>query len=144
MFTIKKFSASETEWWERALAIRKAVFVDELGVDPSLEYENEAESVHYLLFLGEKALATARWRETGHGIKLERFAVLPAYRNRGIGEILLHEIIKEHTTSGRPVYLHAQARAADFYLRNGFSITGEPFSEAGITHYKMVWTGDGT
>jgi predicted GNAT family N-acyltransferase len=139
MFTIKRFSFQDKVMAEKAFSIRKAVFVEEQGVDASLEYDHEEEAHHYLLLLSEKPIATARWRETEKGIKLERFAVLPQFRNRGIGEILLKEVLKDVISAEKPIYLHAQLKAVPFYQRNGFFKTGEPFTEAGISHYLMKY-----
>jgi predicted GNAT family N-acyltransferase len=137
MFSVKRFSSSDKELFEQASSIRRAVFVEEQGVDAALEYEHEEEAHHYLLILGEKPIATARWRETEKGIKLERFAVLPAFRNRGLGEIILKEVLNDVITTGKTIYLHAQVKAVPFYQRNGFVIEGPQFTEAGIEHFKM-------
>ena len=137
MFVVKRFTFGDKELAEKAFLIRKTVFVEEQGVDPALEYDHEEEARHYLLFLGEKPIATARWRETEKGIKLERFAVLPQFRNRGIGEIILKEVLKDVSSSGKVIYLHSQIRAVPFYQRNGFSKVGEQFTEAGIEHFFM-------
>ena len=139
MFTVKRFSFRDTEMAQQAFSIRKAVFVEEQGVDATLEYDHEEEARHYLLFLGEKPIATARWRETGQGIKLERFAVLPHFRNRGIGEIVLKEVLKDVSSLGKMVYLHSQLKAVPFYQRNGFVKIGEQFTEAGIEHFFMKY-----
>ncbi|MEI7726681.1 MAG: GNAT family N-acetyltransferase [Bacteroidota bacterium] len=139
MFIVKRFSFQDQEMATQAFAIRKAVFVEEQGVDASLEYDHEEEARHYLLFLGEKPLATARWRETEKGIKLERFAVLPQFRNRGIGEVILKEVLKDVTSMEKPIYLHAQLKAVSFYERNGFYKVGEQFTEAGIGHFLMKY-----
>lgn len=137
MFSVKRFSFQDTEMAEKAFAIRKMVFVEEQGVDPNLEYDHEEEAHHYLLFLGEKPIATARWRETEKGIKLERFAVLPQFRNRGIGEVILKEVLKDVSSSEKMIYLHAQTKAVAFYGRNGFYKVGDQFTEAGIWHFLM-------
>jgi predicted GNAT family N-acyltransferase len=139
MFVVKRFSFRDQELIQQAFVIRKAVFVEEQGVDGDLEYDHEEEANHYLLFLGEKPIATARWRETEKGIKLERFAVLPQFRNRGIGEIILKEVLKDVSSSGSMVYLHSQVKAVSFYERNGFFKTGKQFTEAGIEHFFMKY-----
>jgi predicted GNAT family N-acyltransferase len=36
------------------------------------------------------------------------------------------------------VYLHAQAEAAGFYSRTGFTDSGKSFMEAGILHVEML------
>ena len=139
MFKVIKFTSEDIELANQALDIRKKVFVEEQGVDPALEYDHEEEARHYLLFLGIKPIAAARWRETGKGIKLERFAVLPGFRNRGFGEIILSAVLKDVTASGKTIYLHSQLKAVPFYERNGFFKEGKPFTEAGIEHCLMTY-----
>ncbi len=137
MAEVKRFNFNEKELAKQAFAIRRKVFVEEEGVDPDLEYDHEEEAQHYLLLLGGKAIATARWRETEKGIKLERFAVLPEFRNRGLGGIILKEVINDVVPLGKAIYLHSQLRAVPFYERNGFVKEGEIFYEAGMGHYLM-------
>jgi len=137
MIEIKRFSFEDKNLAELAFSIRRKVFVDEQGVDPNLEYDKEDQAHHYLLLLAGKPIATARWRETEKGIKLERFAVLPEFRNRGFGEIILDEVLRDVRQLGKTVYLHSQSRAVSFYERNGFFKEGEMFVEAGIEHYYM-------
>ena len=137
MIEVKRFSFENSELANQAFAIRRKVFVDEEGVDPTLEYDKEEESHHYLLLQDGKAVATARWRETEKGIKLERFAVLPELRKRGLGEIILKEVLKDVMKLGKVVYLHSQLRAVPFYERNGFVKEGEVFYEANMGHYYM-------
>ena len=127
---------------EMAFMVRRKVFVEEEGVDPALEYDaNEPMAHHYLVLLGEKPVGTARWRETPDGIKLERFAVLKEFRNQGIGEKLVAEVINDVLPSGKKIYLHSQLRAVPFYERNGFTRQGEIFYEANMGHFYMEYTG---
>jgi predicted GNAT family N-acyltransferase len=137
MYEVKRFSFNDKDLAKQAFAIRRKVFVEEEGVDPALEYDHEEEAHHYLLLLGGKALATARWRETEKGIKLERFAVLPEFRNRGLGGIILKEVINDVVPLGKPIYLHSQLRAVPFYERHGFVKEGAVFYEADMGHYYM-------
>jgi predicted GNAT family N-acyltransferase len=137
MIEIKRFTIEDKNLAELAFSIRRKVFVDEQGVDQNLEYDKEGQAQHYLLILAGKPIATARWRETEKGIKLERFAVLAGFRNRGFGEIILAEVLKDVSTLGKTIYLHSQVRAVPFYERNGFIKEGEIFVEAGIEHYIM-------
>ncbi len=137
MTEVKRFHCNDKGLAEQAFAIRRKVFVEEEGVDPDLEYDHEEEAHHYLLLLNGKALATARWRETEKGIKLERFAVLPEFRNRGLGGIILKEVINDVVPLGKTIYLHSQLRAVPFYERHGFVKKGPIFYEAGMGHYYM-------
>jgi predicted GNAT family N-acyltransferase len=141
MIEVKRFTIKDNNLAEQAFSIRRKVFVDEQGVDQALEYDKEDQSNHYLLLLAGKPIAAARWRETLKGIKLERFAVLPEFRNRGFGEIILNEVLKDVKSLDKPVYLHSQARAVPFYERNGFLKEGNVFIEAGIEHYYMKFSG---
>ena len=141
MILVKSFSLPDKSMAEQAFAIRRAVFVEEQGIDSGLEYDHEAEAHHYLALLDGKPIATARWRETETGIKLERFAVLAAFRRRGVGAQLLHVVLQEVTPAGKIIYLHAQLRAVPFYERHGFCKVGPQFNEADLAHYKMQYSG---
>ncbi|MDT8393127.1 MAG: GNAT family N-acetyltransferase [Bacteroidales bacterium] len=118
--------------------IRQSVFVEEQHVEPALEYdEYEEESTHYLLTYDGIPVATARWRETGKGIKLERFATRLSHRNRGLGAHLLMKVLEDVIPLRKRIYLNAQLKAIPFYQREGFVKIGDQFTEAGIEHYEM-------
>ena len=141
MIRIVSFPYTDQELFKQAFAIRQAVFVNEQGVPAELEYDgHEAEATHYLLYYNETPVGAARWRKTGHGIKLERFAVLPGYRNKGLGDALVKKVLEDVMPLHTPVYLHSQLPACNLYKRAGFVIVGEVFYEAGMAHYKMVLT----
>ncbi len=141
MIRTERFKVKESpDLAEKAFSIRREVFVVEQFVDPDLEYDEfEQESMHYLLSDDEIPVATARWRETPNGIKLERFATLKEYRNRGIGNKILDEVMKDVIDLRKPIYLNSQVTAIRFYERNGFVKEGEMFEEANIQHYKMTF-----
>ncbi|WP_018478980.1 GNAT family N-acetyltransferase [Pontibacter roseus] len=124
--------------------IREQVFVLEQQVPRDAEYdEHETTARHYLATCEGVPCGAARWRVTEQGVKLERFAVLPDYRNRQVGarllEAVLGDVIAAHPDS--KVYLHAQLPAINFYKRHGFVAEGDMFSECDIQHYKMVYKG---
>ncbi len=124
---------------EQAWAIRTEVFVVGQNCPPELEWEYEEESTHFLAFLNEKPVGTARWRQTEKGIKLERFAVLEEARNQGVASALLTHLLNEELVgSNQTLYLHAQLTAAPLYAKFGFEPKGENFWEADIEHVKMV------
>ncbi|OON67312.1 GNAT family N-acetyltransferase [Hymenobacter sp. CRA2] len=127
-----------------AFAIRHEVFVQGQNVPPEKEHDqhDQTDAAHYLARTNEGTpCGAARWRVTDNGVKLERFAVLEAYRNQQAGAALLQAVLQDvaaaHPTA--EVYLHAQLPAVRFYLRHGFETVGEQFTEAGIDHYKMRW-----
>ena len=139
MWSLRKIQASDVDFL-LAQQIRTAVFVQEQGVDASDEYDAFEEiSQHYLVAVDSKEVATARWRFTSNGIKLERFAVLPTYRGKGIGKYLVEQVIEEVQKYAKPIYLHAQIQVVDFYQKLGFEKEGPLFEEAGIQHFKMLF-----
>ena len=139
MWSLRKIQASDVDFL-LAQQIRTAVFVQEQGVDASDEYDAFEEiSQHYLVAVDSKEVATARWRFTSNGIKLERFAVLPTYRGKGIGKFLVEQVIEEVQKYAKPIYLHAQIQVVDFYQKLGFEKEGALFEEAGIQHFKMLF-----
>src|SRR5689334_1503067 len=80
---------------QTAFAIRKKVFVDEQHCPPELEYQNDDVSTHFIAYHNEFPCGAARWRKTENGIKLERFAVLPSYRGKGIGAELVKAVLSD-------------------------------------------------
>lgn len=131
---------------DSAFAIRREVFVDEQHVSPDEEYdEYEVSSTHFLARIDGTPCGTARWRRTSNGVKLERFAVLKAFRGQGVGRALVRAVLDD-VFSQQPepierIYLHAQLAAMPLYAGFGFVPVGPQFEEAGIQHYKMVLPG---
>lgn len=137
---IKKIGFVEPDL-EQALAIRRKVFVDEQHCPPDLEYANDDVATHFLATLNGEPCGAARWRKTENGIKLERFAVLPQYRGKGVGAHLVQAVLNDLPSSNEKIYLNAQLSAVDFYRRFGFVPVGDEFEEAGIRHRQMLFSG---
>ncbi|WP_223651227.1 GNAT family N-acetyltransferase [Hymenobacter psoromatis] len=127
-----------------AFTIREKVFVGEQNVPAEAEYDahdRAATTRHYLAQVDGQPAGAARWRPTSTGVKLERFAVLPAFRNQGVGEALVQQVLADvqaQAPDAAQVYLHAQLRAIPLYERMGFRKVGEMFEECDIQHYEMV------
>lgn len=127
---------------EEAFRIRREVFVEEQNVSETEEYDAfETTSRHFLVIANGNPVATARWRFTDLGIKLERFAVRKDWRGQGVGGALLQAVLDDvalqNPDNKQKVYLHAQLDAIPFYTAYGFAIEGERFNECNIVHYKM-------
>ena len=76
--------ASSKNDLENVLKIRKRVFIKEQQIPTSIEIdENENKSFYILAYFESQPVGTARWRDSGEGIKLERFAVLKQFRKKG-------------------------------------------------------------
>ncbi len=129
----------------KSFKVIQLVFVIEQGLPEAIVFDDRNQSAHYFVAIDVdgNALGTARWRITYEGVKLERFAVLPAYRNKGLGRDLLKSIlndIRSRFGSGVLVYLNAQLEALNLYGRQGFLPVGSRFLEANIVHQKMART----
>lgn len=127
-----------------AFAIREKVFVQEQQVPRDAEYDaHEPTASHYLATYAGVPCGAARWRKTDTGVKLERFAVLPAYRNKNVGGEILQAVLADVQAEqpGQKIYLHAQLPAVNFYKRHGFATEGDLFTECDIQHYKMSYQG---
>jgi predicted GNAT family N-acyltransferase len=139
MIEISKFKTNDTGQIDKAYAIRNTVFVIEQEVDEREEYDEfEDESIHFLVSVNKEPVATARWRTTANGIKLERFAVLQEYRGKGMGLSILKAVVADLPKMDAIVYLHAQVQVTGFYEKVGFKKVGPEFVEANIRHYKMT------
>ncbi len=124
--------------YDDILEIRKKVFVEEQNVPISIEIEYENDSNHVICYVDKTPVGTGRWRKTSSGVKLERFAVLSNYRNKGVGTEIVNFILSE-ISPDNTIYLHAQDAVVNFYKRLGFVISGKNFFEANISHHKMVY-----
>jgi len=139
MIEIIRFTFSDKKLLQQSNLIRTKVFIEEQKVERELEYEFEEEGNFFLLYYDESPIATARWRETSRGIKLERFAMLKEYRNQGIGGELLNAVLEDVVPLEKTIYLHSQVTAVNYYSRAGFIKKGDVFEEANIKHYLMEY-----
>lgn len=118
--------------------IREEVFIVEQNVPEDIEYDAfEATSTHIIATLDGRPVGTARWRMTGDGQKLERFAVLKSARRRGVGAALV-QFVLDQIRDDEVAYLNSQVTAIPFYASLGFEATGPVFYEADIPHRKMI------
>jgi predicted GNAT family N-acyltransferase len=122
------------------IAIRESVFIEEQGVPRDIEQDGkDNESGHILLWSKGNPVGTLRYRKTDEGVKLERIAILPAYRGKHLGKILIREGIRSVRMNQleEPIYIHAQEHATSFYATLGFIEKDEHTIEAGIRHVTM-------
>ena len=132
--------ADSPQSMEAIFEVRRAVFVIEQSVSEEEEYDEfEISSTHLFATCDNRVVGTCRYRKTSQGTKLERFAVLEAYRTRSVGASLLEAALSA-VDQGQLIYLHAQVQVVDFYKKYGFAQVGEQFEEAGIQHYKMEYS----
>jgi len=134
---------SDAEGLRAAQSVRLEVFVQEQGVPAQEEIDaHEASSMHYIAQYNGQVVGAARWRKTPLGCKLERFAVLKAWRGKQVGQALLNVVLADALAQypGQTIYLHAQQNAVGFYEKSHFKTQGVPFDECDIVHYKMIYS----
>jgi len=136
-----------------AFAVRRAVFVDEQGVDEDIEYDDHdepgADATHFVAYTEGEPVGAARLRpadgtdptpasDGGPPGKAERVAVAADSRGEGWGRRLMNAVeARARETGFDRVTLHAQTHVRGFYERLGYEAHGEEFEEAGIPHVAM-------
>ncbi len=125
----------------KVMVVRGIVFIEEQGVDWAGEIDGyEQEAVHVLGEVEGQPVAAGRLRMLPDGwAKLERIAVRPRWRGRGIARQIVQFLLDQARLRGaRGFKLHAQVYLEEFYNEFGFIREGEVFSECGIDHLLML------
>ncbi|MBU6234850.1 MAG: GNAT family N-acetyltransferase [Alphaproteobacteria bacterium] len=122
--------------------IRTIVFVIGQNCPPEIEIDEHENICRHILGRDcGRPCATARWRVYKQGVaKIERVAVLDAWRGKRIGQSLMEAVIadiKATMPDCKTLRLGAQDYAIPFYERLGFAVDGDGFMEAGIPHHWM-------
>jgi predicted GNAT family N-acyltransferase len=126
-----------------ASQVRVEVFVKEQGIAADLEWDAlDAQVTHAVVYDHERQpIATGRLipPTTPEGpAKIGRMAVLKAFRGQGVGGQVLHALMLEASKrSYQQIELSAQAYAAAFYAKHGFTAEGTPYDDVGIEHVTM-------
>ncbi|OJF96490.1 GNAT family N-acetyltransferase [Alkalibacterium sp. 20] len=124
-----------------AIAIRKIVFIEEQQVDESLEIDDlEDKTLHIVGYKDKLPICTARLlKKEDESVKIQRVAVLAAYRKKGVGRLLLEQLekISKEQLSAARLALDSQDHAISFYEKIGYSVKGDGFLDAGIPHHYM-------
>jgi predicted GNAT family N-acyltransferase len=132
---VKPVDWSEAEAELRSLRTR--VFIEEQRVPEALEWDGLDGRCRHVLALSPSGQAVGCGRLTPER-QIGRMAVLPAWRGRGIGSLLLKKLLRLACEEKMPrVFLNAQVHAIPFYERHGFSARGPVFDDAGIAHRRM-------
>ena len=131
-----------------ALAIRRAVFIEEQGVSEEEEideYDGDPAAttgvVHVVAYCRGVAAATGRMMvhaPPGEHLHIGRVAVLREYRGQGLGRAVMLALHNEAQRRGYAgVALGAQLHAIPFYETLGYIVSGEVYLDAGIEHRWM-------
>ena len=121
------------------LSVRRAVFIEGMGIAEDLEVANEEGCCHVLAQLPDgTAVGTGRFELHGEVVRMQRVAVLPEWRGQRIGVRLMLELEAAARQAGfRRAELHAQVPVIAFYEGLGYVADGDEFEEAGLPHRLM-------
>lgn len=127
----------------KAFAVRCIVFCGEQDVPYTLERdEHDMAALHIIGEADGEPVAAARIRFDADCARLERIAIVKAYRGKGYGDELMRLMLKTCADRGyHKTKLHAQTYALAFYEKCGFVAEGEVFLDAGIEHLRMYREG---
>lgn len=138
--TLKPVVSPIDEW--QIINIRQKVFHDEQNVSfyDNEVYEEEISSKSFLIYYKKDIIGTIRYRLVGDFYKIERFAILKEYRNKGYGLKVINFLSDYIGSKFNPcvVSLNAQKPTIEFYKKAGYIPEGDFCLEAGIIHQKMV------
>ena len=132
-----------SEAYQHMLQLRTTVLLQPIGVDPSfIKPEQETDDVLIGAF-EETALigCCVLTKLSDSVVQLRQMAVARTLQKQGIGTALLHFAetwAKAHHY--KSLVLHARSNVVLFYDKNGYVISGEPFDEVGIKHFRMEKT----
>lgn len=120
--------------------LRNRVLRQPLGLDLKDEdLSRDREDIHLGGFLDGHLIALLLLHPLGDGVyQMRQVCVTPEMQGRGYGRKLVEAsevLLKEN--GGCKITLHARQAAAGFYLKLGYRIAGEGFTEIGIPHFPM-------
>lgn len=129
-----------------AMAIRRAVFVQEQEIPLEEEFDARDAAAEHLLIVDDDGTPVATCRvfaDDGAGdgtARLGRLAVLPRARRRGLASRMIAACEERARAAGATrMVLDAQVGAMPLYARSGYTAQGEDFDDgSGIMHRTMV------
>ena len=131
------------EDFNKALELRKKVFVIEQHVDSKEEYDeydtlDREDVIHIIAKVGEVGVGTLRLILSGTTVKVGRVAVDKKQRHMKIGTRLMDAAEKYAYNNGyKELILGAQLQALPFYESCGYEVYGDIFLDANIEHKMM-------
>lgn len=104
------------------------------------DLSSDQQSIHIGAFNDDILIGTLQFLplEQGNSIKMRQFAVKPAFQGQQIGHrlLLFAEQLAQQKQYER-IILHARKVAIGFYLKQGYRICSNEFTEVGIPHVEM-------
>ncbi|MBK9329331.1 MAG: GNAT family N-acetyltransferase [Sphingobacteriales bacterium] len=123
------------------MELRYKVLREPLGLVYTPEQlAGEKDEIHIVALINRKVTGVLLLKVIdGEVLKMRQVAVQSAVQLQGIGHQLV-EVAEQYATRHgfKMIELHARDTAKDFYVKLNYQAIGDPFTEVGIPHYKMV------
>ena len=128
---------------KRSVDLRYRILREPLGLQyTEAQLAEEKEEIHIIAIRDGKVLGVLLLRRMNDDVlKMRQVAVDASLQRTGIGKQMVR--FSERYAAARQykmIELHARDTAKAFYLALNYEITGNPFMEVGILHYKMIKT----
>ena len=139
VYAIKMFNYNSPEY-KTALQLRDKVLRKPLGLQfTAAELAKDENDLHFGLFDGNRIIACLTLSEAENKkMKMRQVAVDDALQGKGLGKKLSLAAEKYALQKGfDTMFCHARKIAAPFYLKLGYKIIGDEFTEVNIPHYVM-------
>jgi predicted GNAT family N-acyltransferase len=128
--------------YKEVVALRLELLRKPLGLHfTDEELELESTSIHIAAYDEDVLLGTCILIESSNDasvIKLRQMAVKEGLQRKGIGRSIVHFAEQVSKDKGfKMLAMHARKSVAEFYVKMGYTINGNEFTEVGIPHYLM-------
>lgn len=129
-----------SEEYAEAVALRDKILRKPLGMKFTEEQLQKEKNDHHLVIQkGDEIIATLVLTPEKDIMKMRQVAVDEEYQGMGIGKHLVAYSERFSKQKGfNKIYCHARDKAVKFYKSCGYHKEGEPFTEIGIQHFKMM------
>ncbi|WCT53858.1 GNAT family N-acetyltransferase [Paenibacillus kyungheensis] len=130
-----------TDQYRACLSLRDEVLRQPLGLsiwdDP---WQEEGNDIHICATLEQDTIGVLLLRPIDQQvIQMKQVAVSETVRGKQVGKKLVELAEQIAIAKGyRTIILHARENAIPFYKKLHYSSVGEPFTEVGIKHSKMI------
>ncbi len=135
-----RFIGVDDPLYDAECALRSKVLREPLGFSRGAEqFPFEGESLHLVAIDDGVVVGCLLFHPEEKTGRLFQMAILPERQGGGIGKQLINYMEEALRLRGyTSVYLHARKPVVTFYELLDYVAEGDPFTEIGIEHQKMV------
>lgn len=140
MIEVKNITTNEP-LYEQERELRNKVLLRPLGLPDSSWEMYDEKAWHFVAVENKKVVGCAvlvPLKDEETKARLIQMAVDTTMQGKGVGKLLINEIVKFAKRQGlTEIVCHSRAYANNFYQKLGFEMYGEPFEEVGIPQNHM-------